>query len=37
MSSTVGACAKLSSFTNQLIAAREDRIAAGEEGLWKWF
>ncbi|GAA5862635.1 hypothetical protein JCM3774_001086 [Rhodotorula dairenensis] len=33
-SSTVGACAKLSSFTNQLIAAREDRIAAGEEGLW---
>ncbi|GAA5976395.1 hypothetical protein JCM10908_005484 [Rhodotorula pacifica] len=33
-SSTVGACAKLSSFTNQLIAAREERIAAGEEGLW---
>lgn len=32
-SSTVGACAKLSSFTNQLVAAREERMAAGE-GLW---
>lgn len=33
-SSTVGACAKLSSFTNQLIAAREDSVAQGGTGLW---